>query len=114
MLCVIQIERREAVDAVDDLLSVPGVDAVLIGPADLTLSLGAPDLSHPVVQEAIDHILDATRRHGVACGIHTQDPATLKGWESRGMRMLSCLTDVDFVAGGARRAVNALAGVSEV
>ena len=108
VLAVMQIERRAAVDHIDDLLSVPGVDVALVGPADLTVSLGAPSPQDPVVQAAIQKVVDAGRRHGVATGIHLRDADQLKAWRDRGMTMLICSTEVDFIRNGARAAVSAL------
>ncbi|HID87474.1 MAG TPA: aldolase [Anaerolineae bacterium] len=108
ILAVMQIERKAAIDRIDDLLSVPGVDVALIGPADLTLSLGAPSPQDPIVEEAIQRVVDAGRRYGVATGIHLRDVEQLKRWRDRGMTMLTCSTDIDFILNGARAAVSAL------
>jgi 4-hydroxy-2-oxoheptanedioate aldolase len=57
---IVQVETRSALDDLDNILAVPGVDAVFIGPSDLGASLGYPgEPSHPVVKEAC---LDAVRR----------------------------------------------------
>ncbi|GAB4520026.1 MAG: aldolase/citrate lyase family protein [Anaerolineae bacterium] len=108
ILAVMQIERKEAIDHIDELLSVPGVDVALIGPADLTLSLGAPSPQDPMVQEAIQKVIDAGKRHGVATGIHLRDVEQLKMWRSRGMTMLTYSTEVDFILNGARAGIAAL------
>ena len=92
-----QIERKAAVDHIDDLLSVPGVDVALIGPTDLTVSLGAPSPQDPAVQEAIQRVVDAGKRHDVATGIHVRDVDVLKAWRERGMTMLTCSTEMDFI-----------------
>lgn len=110
ILAVMQIERKAAVDHIDDLLSVSGVDVALIGPADLTLSLGASSPQDPVVQQAIQKVVEASKRHSVAIGIHLRDAEQLKVWQDRGMTMLTCSTDLDFIANGARAAVSALRG----
>lgn len=108
LLIVMQIERKAAIEHIDDLLSVPGVDVALIGPADLSLSLGAPGPQDPVVQDAIQAVIDAGKRHGVATGIHLSDMEQLKRWRERGMTMLTCFNDIGFITNGARAAVNAL------
>ena len=105
-----QIERKAAIEHIDDLLSVPGVDVALIGPADLTLSLGAPSAQDPMVQEAIQKVVDAGKRHGVATGIHLRDVNGLKAWRERGMTMLTYSTEVDFIMTGARAGVAELRG----
>jgi len=105
---VIQIERKVAVDHIDDLLSVPGVDVAFIGPTGLTLSLGAPSPQDPTVQEAIEKVVDAGKRHGVAIGIQLRDVEQLKMWQARGVTMLGYASEVDFIINGARAAVNTL------
>src|SRR5579862_4657758 len=71
-LTVLQIETRRAVEARDEILSVPGIDAVMIGPADLSISLGVPgDFQHPKMVEAMEAIRDSCVRHKIAPG--TQD-----------------------------------------
>ena len=108
VLAVMQIERKAAVDHIDELLSVPGVDVALIGPTDLTVSLGAPSPQDPAVQEAIQRVVDAGKRHDVATGIHVRDVDVLKAWRERGMTMLTCSTEMNFIQNGARAAVGAL------
>ena len=71
VMVVLQIETVTAMNRVDELLSVPGVDAVMVGPADLSVSLGVPgQFEHPTMIAAIEKIRDASLRHGVAPGIH--------------------------------------------
>ena len=71
ILLVLQIEHIEAVDNIDDILSVPGVDAVFIGPYDLSASMGITgDFQHPNYIKARERILEACQRHNVAAGIH--------------------------------------------
>ncbi|MFQ5857367.1 MAG: HpcH/HpaI aldolase/citrate lyase family protein [Anaerolineae bacterium] len=108
VLVVVQIERRRAVEDIDDLLSVPGVDVALIGPQDLAVSLGTMDPQHPDTEHAVQRVVDAAQRHGIAAGIHSRDVEVLRMWQERGMRMLTCSTDADFVSQGAQAAVNAL------
>ena len=73
-VCV-QIEHIDAVEAIDDILVVPGIDAVMIGPYDLSASMGrTAQFDHPAVVAAIDRIGQACTRHGVAGGIHVVQP----------------------------------------
>ena len=68
------IETAQALDRLDDILSVEGLDAIYIGPSDLSLSLGCRpvfDDVDPPVQQAIEHIAARAKAHGVVCGIHT-------------------------------------------
>jgi 2-dehydro-3-deoxyglucarate aldolase len=73
-VCV-QIEHIDAVRAIDEILAVPGVDAVMIGPYDLSASMGIPaQFSHPKMISAIDSVGEACARHGVTAGIHVVQP----------------------------------------
>lgn len=68
---IINIESRPAIEALDDILAVPGLDAVLIGPHDLTCSLGIPEqYEHPLFDEAVRTILRKARANNVGAGIH--------------------------------------------
>jgi 4-hydroxy-2-oxoheptanedioate aldolase len=72
--CIPQIETATAVENLDEILSVPGVDAVYIGPMDLSISLGLPpqmDSEVPAYAEARQRILEACRRHNVVAGINS-------------------------------------------
>jgi 4-hydroxy-2-oxoheptanedioate aldolase len=74
LLTFAMIETQEAVDNLDEICSVPGLDAVYIGPSDLSVSIGkgpGGDQRDPDVMERIDATLAATKRHGIRSGIHT-------------------------------------------
>ena len=72
---VVMIEHKDAVKNIDEILSVPGVDAFIIGPYDLSSSMGLPgEISHPKVQEAIALVREAGARHGKTGGIHVVEP----------------------------------------
>jgi len=72
---VIQIESIEAVETVDQLLAHEAVDAVMIGPYDLSGSLGIPGrLSDPRVTDACRWVMEACRRYGRGCGTHLIEP----------------------------------------
>ena len=93
-LVVLQIETKRAVEAREELLSVPGIDAVMIGPADLSISLGVPgDFQHPKMVEAMEAVRDSCRAHGVAPGTQTRTPALARFWKDRGMIFLGCSSE---------------------
>lgn len=72
---VVMIEHVDAVRAIDHILAVPGIDAYIIGPYDLSGSMGRPgDLNHPDVQAAIAEVLEAGRRAQKPGGIHVIEP----------------------------------------
>jgi len=76
-LCLlIQAESKTAIDNLDALLEVEGVDGIFIGPADLSASLGYPDnASHPEVQQVIEQSIRRIRKAGKAAGFLAVDSA---------------------------------------
>jgi len=102
VICIPMIETATAVSRIDDILSVPGIDAIYVGPADLSISLGLPpgvDNEDSRFVDAIDTILDACRRHQVVPGIHCALPWVQKRHE-QGFRMITVSSDHMAVAGG--------------
>jgi 2-dehydro-3-deoxyglucarate aldolase len=72
---VVMIEHIDAVNAIDSILSVAGIDAYIIGPYDLSASMGRPgELDYPEVQSAIEQVREAGRRLGKPGGIHVVEP----------------------------------------
>lgn len=108
-MVVLQIETKIALDRVDELLSVPGVDAVMVGPADLSTALGVPgEFDHPKMVDAIDRIKESCDRHGVAPGLHIRHLHLAKFWRDRGLRLLSCNSEIGFMLDKAKETVAAL------
>ncbi|MSU66946.1 MAG: aldolase [Opitutus sp.] len=69
---IVNIESLHAADSLDDILSVPGVDSVLIGPHDLSCSLDVPEeYDSPRFERVIQTVFKTARRHGVGAGIHS-------------------------------------------
>jgi len=70
-LCIVNIESCPAMEALDDILAVPDVDALLIGPHDLSISLGIPEkYSHPHFTKAMETIITKGRAAGAGVGYH--------------------------------------------
>lgn len=113
-LVILQIERKRAIDRIDELLSVPGVDAAVIGPNDLSLSLGVPgQMDHPLLIESIDKVIATCQRHGLASGNHIGDLEALKGWIRKGMRLIAYSTEVNFIIKTAQAAIRELRAEAE-
>ncbi|KAG2127119.1 Pyruvate/Phosphoenolpyruvate kinase-like domain-containing protein [Suillus clintonianus] len=97
IVIMIQIETKEGVQNVDALAAVDGIDCLLIGPWDLSLSLGYPPPSpdpHPDVEIAIQNILKATHKEGKKCAIYcTSGKQSLKRAEE-GFDIISVTTDI--------------------
>ena len=74
---IIQVESTEAVTHIDTIVSHPAVDGVLVGPYDLSGSLGMPGaLTHPRVTQACERVIQACAKASMSCGIHLPYPHT--------------------------------------
>jgi 4-hydroxy-2-oxoheptanedioate aldolase len=88
-MVITQFETRLAMEMMDELLSVKGTDVAMVGPTDLSISLGVPgEFDHPRLIETVTQFIDACHKHGVAPGIHCRDVAQAKKWVDRGMRLV--------------------------
>jgi len=88
-LAVVQLETVGAVERADELLSLNGVDAIMVGPADLSISLGVPgQFDHPLMIETICKLIERCNRHKVVPGIQTRSVAMARQWVERGMRFV--------------------------
>ena len=105
------IETAQALDNLDAILSVEGLDAVYIGPSDLSLSLGcrpAFDDVDPPVAQAIDHILARARAHGVVAGIHNGTPEAALARIAKGFQLVTVSSDARLIAAGAQQVLGAM------
>ncbi|MCY2962188.1 MAG: aldolase/citrate lyase family protein [Planctomycetota bacterium] len=104
-LVVIQIERREAMENLEAMLSVPGVDVACMGLMDLSTDLGIPgEIDHPEMIAAVDRVVEVSRARGIAAGIITADMRAIQFWIGRGMRFVSYSTDFLLLKDAASRA----------
>ena len=104
LLVIIQIEHADAIRRLDDILSVPGIDAAFIGPNDLCASMGLPpstDSTHPDFEAAISRVVTASQKHGVAPGIHTSSGAALNKRLEQGFRYMGLANDQRLLIKGA-------------
>ncbi len=101
ILVICQIETKEAVENIEEIVSVEGVDVSYIGPADLSASYGhLGNQSHPDVQKAIDKVFDATRAAGKATGIHQASGKTIKDRIERGYNFITLGNDLIYMKKG--------------
>lgn len=104
---VIQVEHADALENLDAIVSVPGIDAVLIGPYDLSASLGKMgEVTHPEVQEAIAHIREACLAAGVRLGAFGVDAAAVQPFIEQGFTLIAVGTDMLFLIQGAAEALS--------
>ena len=92
---IIQLETVRAFENLEAIVSVPGVDVAWIGHYDLTVSMGIPaQFNHPRLMQAMDHLVAACRRHGVAPGFLPPTPESAAHWIGNGFRMISLGSDI--------------------
>jgi 4-hydroxy-2-oxoheptanedioate aldolase len=95
------IETREALHNLDEILSVPGLDAIYVGPADLSNSIGCTpkfDQEEKPVLEAIDFIASKAKQHGVIAGIHNGTPEYAQRMIDKGFRFVTIASDARLMA----------------
>ena len=107
---MIQIETRGALDAVDEIAALPGVDALFVGPYDLGVALGVtPGAATPEVQEAAGRVAAATRKAGKGAAVFLGDPALAPAYRDLGFTLISAgFTSV--LLAGATDAIRAALG----
>ena len=106
---VIQIEDPKALDHVDEIASVEGVDVVMLGPADFSILAGVPgQLTHPKVLEAIARVKAAADRHGKAWGTPGLNPQRMRELLDQGARWLAVGADLVWVKQGLERTAREL------
>jgi 2-keto-3-deoxy-L-rhamnonate aldolase RhmA len=102
-MVILQIEHIEAVRNLDKILAVPGINSILIGPYDLSFSMGHPgEWQNPQVANAIDEICRKTRQAGILLGAYAE--ADLSRWiTTRQIQYLSCINDTGALMTGFRQ-----------
>jgi 4-hydroxy-2-oxoheptanedioate aldolase len=111
ILTFAMVETGRAVENIDQIVGVPGLNGVYIGPGDLSLSLGLRkrlDNDEPAFLGALDTILATCARHGVVAGIHTNDPAYALQMIARGFRLVTVMTDTTLLGAMAQKTVSAV------
>jgi len=116
ILLFAMIETRDGLANLDEILSVPGLDGIYIGPGDLSLALGEPPSmapSAPSVVEAIASILRAAKRHDRFAAVHTDGPATARSRFAQGFGLCTLQGDVRLLADGAKQQVKEARALKE-
>jgi len=97
-----QIESVQAVENIDEILTVKGIDGIMVGPTDLTLSMGLPQKFPPELPEVdrmIQHILAKCKEHKVPFGQFTSTFEVAEKWVKRGGQIATVLSDQALLAG---------------
>ena len=106
---LLQVENRAGLNALDDILTVEGIDGIFVGPSDLAADLGHPGQpSHPQVQDAIEMAFGKIRKAGLAAGILTTDQEAAQNYLDLGATFVATGIDVTTFA----RAMRSLACVA--
>lgn len=105
------IETRQGLDNLEEILSTPGLDAVYIGPSDLSLALGCrptfDDVDKPVA-EAIEMIVAKAKEHGKIAGIHNGAPETALRRIEMGFQFVTISSDARLMAAGSQQILAAM------
>ena len=100
---IVQAEHIDAVANIDAIAATPGIDALFVGPFDLSLSMGKAGLvDDPAVVEAIGKVEAAGRVNGVPLGYFGISPDAVEGWMKRGFTLIACGVDMMMLGAKAR------------
>jgi len=101
---IIQVETVKAFENLEAIASVPDVDVLWVGHYDLTVSMGIPaQFDHPRLMQAMDELVDACKRHGLAPGFMPLTPENAAHWVSKGFRMISLGSDISVFLDGMQK-----------
>ncbi|WP_338466218.1 aldolase/citrate lyase family protein [Novosphingobium sp. ZN18A2] len=110
--CIAMIETAEGLANVEAIAATEGVDALFVGPVDLCFGLGIKpgDFANPAFTAAIERIVAATHRAGIAAGLFGYSPETAKAARDQGFNFVSAGTDIAFMRQGAAGALATVRG----
>jgi len=112
-LIVVQIESEMGVENADKILAFDGIDAVMIGPFDLSQSMGIPgEMDNPRLQDAFSRVIEACQKNGVAPGIHLQSYEAVERWVGEGMRFITFQYDMSLLRDRSIEALERLRRIS--
>ena len=93
-IAIIGVESVVAVEKLEEFLSVPGIDGIFVGPNDMSIQLGVPDMYDEEVYKAtVKKVIDVSEAHGVPVLVHHQTPELSRYWISQGARFILHGTD---------------------
>lgn len=113
---IVQIEHIDAVNNIDEILSVPGIDGFIVGPYDLSGSLGKPGVfDDPEVVKALSIVMEAANRYGITAGFHSVSSSAEEAIKRReqGYKFLAFSLDTIFLGDMACAALSILKGNNE-
>ena len=106
---IVQAEHKDVLDNINEIVKVEGIDAVFVGPYDLSSSFGkAGQVNDPEVVDAIDFIASVCKQGGVRLGIYGGSPAYLRPFKDKGFTMFVCGVDMSLLSEAAINNLNQL------
>jgi len=111
---VVQAEHIDAVNSIEQIVQVPGVDAVLIGPYDLSASLKRiGEIDHPEVTGAIDHVTEVCKQHNMPLGIFGVTLDSVKPYIEKGFTLITVGVDTVLLGHSARKLLGQVKNISK-
>jgi 4-hydroxy-2-oxoheptanedioate aldolase len=109
-LVMVMVEGTAAVHDIDQIVAVTGLDAVFLGPVDLSHALGVPGQpEHPKVLATLAEVADRAAQVGVAVAVFAPEPDRARAWLSQGLQLVACAVDSRMILDGLRRVRQAAA-----
>lgn len=103
VVVIAQIEDPEAIEDIDAIAQVEGIDALFVGRADLTVAYGTTDQDDPRVVAAVEAVCAAGRRHGRTVGMFLAREKDVPAWTEQGASLFLLGSDHSFLLGGSAR-----------
>lgn len=102
-ILLVQIETAQAVANAEEIASVPGLDALIVGPSDLSSDLGDPgNLASPALREAVVKAVEAAKKHGISSGTVSSNADYLHFCREAGMNLFCMSSELGMVVSGAK------------
>jgi 4-hydroxy-2-oxoheptanedioate aldolase len=112
-LAIAQIETKKALESLDAILAVKGLDAIYVGPSDLAFDMGFPphlDTDQTTLLDTFDRIVAGAKKHGVAAAMHNTMPGYAKKMAAKGFNMVTFGSDIGFMLAAGQAAMAAYKG----
>lgn len=100
---ILQIEGVKGIENIQEITSISGVDAIFIGPYDLSQSLGIPgETGHPLLMDKMENVVSRTKKAGLAVGTFVESVTEAQRWIKRGVSYIAYSTDVGIYHRGSK------------
>lgn len=113
ILVIPMIETKQAIENIEAILDVPGIDGIYVGPSDLSFSYGLEpklDVEDKMILGIYEKLLKETGRRGIAAGLHNGSPAYAKRMVQMGFKLVTISNEVGLMVNAAKAAVQAVKG----